>query len=62
VRTKTARNDVQSGQVVRILATDAAGIRDFQAFAKQTGHELAGQGEQDRVGKPSVPSQAARVA
>ena len=47
LRTKKALNDMQSGQVVHILATDPASVRDFQAFAKQTGNELVGQGERD---------------
>jgi tRNA 2-thiouridine synthesizing protein A len=47
LRTKKTLNDMQSGQVVHILATDPASVRDFQAFAKQTGNELVGQGERD---------------
>jgi tRNA 2-thiouridine synthesizing protein A len=47
LRTKKALNDMRSGQVVRVLATDPASVRDFQAFAKQTGNELVGQGERD---------------
>ena len=38
---------MQSGRAVLIRASDAANFRDFQAFAKQTGHELAGQGARD---------------
>ena len=38
---------MQSGRAVLIRASDAASFRDFQAFAKQTGHELAGQGARD---------------
>ena len=40
LRTKKALNDMQSGQLVHVLATDPASVRDFQAFAKQTGNEL----------------------
>ncbi len=29
-----------SGQVLRILATDPGSVKDFQAFARQTGNEL----------------------
>lgn len=47
LRTKKTLNDMTSGQVVQILATDPASVRDFQAFAKQTGNELVGHGEQD---------------
>ena len=49
LRTKKALNDMQSGQVLRILATDPSAVRDFQAFAKQTGNELLQHVEQDGV-------------
>jgi tRNA 2-thiouridine synthesizing protein A len=47
LRTKKALNDMVTGQVVRILATDPASVRDFEAFARQTGNQLLQQGEQD---------------
>jgi len=34
---------MESQQVLRILATDPGSMRDFQAFARQTGNELLGQ-------------------
>ena len=37
LRTKKALNDMKSGQVLRILATDPASVRDFEAFSRQTG-------------------------
>lgn len=40
LRTKKALNGMQSGQLIQILATDPASVRDFQAFAKQTGNAL----------------------
>ena len=49
LRTKKALNDMKSGQVLRILATDPTALRDFQAFAKQTGNELLQHAEQDGV-------------
>ena len=36
-----------SGQLLKVLATDSGSLRDFQAFAKQTGNELV---EQQTVG------------
>ena len=45
LKTKKALADMQSGQVLRILATDPGSTRDVQAFAKQTGHHLLGQSE-----------------
>jgi tRNA 2-thiouridine synthesizing protein A len=47
LRTKKTLNDMSSGQVLRILATDPAAVRDFEAFAKQTGNALLQHGEQD---------------
>ena len=47
LRTKKTLNDMSSGQVLRILATDPAAVRDFQAFAKQTGNLLLQHGEHD---------------
>ena len=40
LRTKKSLNDMTSGQVIRILATDPGSVKDFQAFCKQTGNEL----------------------
>jgi tRNA 2-thiouridine synthesizing protein A len=40
LRTKKTLNELASGQVLRILATDPGSVRDFQAFARQTGHAL----------------------
>ena len=35
--------ELQSGQLLRVLSTDGGALRDFQAFAKQTGNELVEQ-------------------
>lgn len=40
LRAKKSLTDMQSGQVLKILATDPGSVKDFQAFAKQTGNEL----------------------
>jgi tRNA 2-thiouridine synthesizing protein A len=40
LRTKKTLNEMGSGQVLKILATDPGSVRDFQAFSKQTGNEL----------------------
>jgi len=42
LRAKKALSDMASGQVLKILATDPGSVRDFQAFARQTGNELLG--------------------
>lgn len=40
LRTKKALSDMQSGQVLKIVATDPGAVKDFAAFAKQTGNQL----------------------
>jgi TusA-related sulfurtransferase len=51
LKAKKALSALQSGQTLRLVSTDAGSIRDFQAFAKQTGHELV---EQQTVGKEYI--------
>ncbi|WP_018411811.1 sulfurtransferase TusA family protein [Methyloversatilis thermotolerans] len=46
LRTKKALSDMSSGQVLRVLATDPGSVRDFEAFARQTGHTLLETSEQ----------------
>ena len=40
LRAKKSLSDMRRGQVLKILATDPGSIKDFEAFAKQTGHPL----------------------
>lgn len=40
LKAKKALAEMQSGQVLRVMATDKGSVRDFQAFSKQTGNEL----------------------
>ena len=40
LRAKKALADMQPNQVLRVVATDPGAVKDFQAFAKQTGNEL----------------------
>lgn len=49
LRTKKALADMTSGQILRVLSTDAGSLKDFPAFAKQTGNELLEQKEENRV-------------
>ena len=51
LRTKKSLNDMQSGQLLKVRATDPGSVKDFQAFAKQTGNELI---EQQTVGAEFV--------
>ena len=43
LKAKKALTDMQSGQLLRVVSTDAGSVRDFQAFARQTGNELVEQ-------------------
>lgn len=49
LRTKKALADMQSGQTLRVLATDPGSVKDFQAFARQTGNDLVASGQTDSV-------------
>ena len=48
LRAKKALTDMGSGEVLRILATDPGSVKDFQAFAKQTGNPLLAHAENHR--------------
>jgi len=51
LKAKKALADMESGELLKVLATDAGSLRDFQAFAKQTGNELV---EQQTVGEEFI--------
>ncbi len=40
LRTKKAITNLQSGEVLKVIATDPGSVKDFDAFTKQTGHSL----------------------
>ncbi len=40
LRAKKALNGMDAGQVLHIISTDPGAVKDFEAFAKQTGNEL----------------------
>ncbi|MDH3377222.1 MAG: sulfurtransferase TusA family protein [Gammaproteobacteria bacterium] len=46
LRAKKALKDIEGGQVLRILATDPGSVKDFEAFARQTGNELLASSEE----------------
>ncbi len=48
LRAKKALTELASGQVLKITATDPGSVRDFAAFAKQTGHNLVDSGEANK--------------
>lgn len=43
LKAKRSLANMTSGQLLRVFATDAGSLRDFQAFAKQTGNDLVEQ-------------------
>lgn len=45
LRTKKAISELNSGEVLKIVATDPGAVKDFEAFAKQTGNELLSHSE-----------------
>ncbi|HEY9572119.1 MAG TPA: sulfurtransferase TusA family protein [Pusillimonas sp.] len=45
LRAKKALAQLESGQVLKVVTTDTHAVRDFQAFAKQTGNTLEAQQE-----------------
>ncbi len=47
LRAKKALNGMSGGQTLHIIATDPGSVKDFEAFAKQTGNELLESGEND---------------
>jgi TusA-related sulfurtransferase len=46
LKAKKALADMVSGELLRVISTDAGSVRDFQAFARQTGNELVEQATQ----------------
>jgi tRNA 2-thiouridine synthesizing protein A len=51
LKAKKALTEMQSGQLLRVVSTDGGSLRDFQAFAKQTGNELV---EQQTAGEEYI--------
>lgn len=51
LKAKKTLAEMLSGQVLKVVSTDAGSVRDFQAFARQTGNELV---QQDTAGPEYV--------
>jgi tRNA 2-thiouridine synthesizing protein A len=49
LKAKKALAELTSGQTLKVYATDPGSVRDFQAFAKQTGNELLEQSEDNAI-------------
>ena len=43
LKAKKALAEMESGQLLKVIATDPGSMRDFQAFARQTGNDLVEQ-------------------
>jgi tRNA 2-thiouridine synthesizing protein A len=48
LKTKKALNELTSGQVLKVVATDPGSVKDMQAFATQTGNPLLSSGEENK--------------
>ena len=51
LKAKKALTEMQSGQLLKVVSTDGGSLRDFQAFARQTGNELV---EQQSAGEEFI--------
>ena len=40
LKAKKTLSSMQSGQILRVIATDPGSVRDFEAFSKQAKHDL----------------------
>jgi TusA-related sulfurtransferase len=43
LKAKKALAEMSTGQTLKVVSTDPGSVRDFQAFARQTGNELIDQ-------------------
>ena len=48
LRAKKALAEMSTGQLLKVVATDPGSMRDFVAFAKQTGNELLASAEKGK--------------
>lgn len=49
LKAKQALNRMQSGECLEVVATDAGSVRDFEVFARQSGHTLLASDESEGV-------------
>lgn len=47
LRTRKALNQMDSGAILEVIATDPGSVKDMQAFCTQTGHRLVSSSESD---------------
>lgn len=49
VKTRKALNELTSGQVLKVMATDSGSVADMKAFSEQTGNELLSSAQEGSV-------------
>jgi tRNA 2-thiouridine synthesizing protein A len=49
LKTKKSLNELTSGQVLKVVATDPGSVKDMQAFATQTGNPLLSTAEENKT-------------
>jgi tRNA 2-thiouridine synthesizing protein A len=49
LKAKKSLNELTTGQVLKVVATDPGSIKDFQAFSNQTGNQLLSSSEENKV-------------
>lgn len=49
LKAKRALHGMETGQRLRVLATDQGSVRDFRVFAEQSGHRLLSSEENEGV-------------
>jgi tRNA 2-thiouridine synthesizing protein A len=49
LKTKKSLNDLVSGQVLKVIATDPGSIKDMEAFSNQTGNPLLSSTEENKT-------------
>ena len=48
LKAKKTLNDMASGQVLKIIATDPGSVKDMESFSRQTGHPLLSSTEEGK--------------
>ena len=49
LKTKKSLNELTTGQVLKVVATDPGSVKDMQAFASQTGNPLLSSAEENKT-------------
>ena len=49
LRAKKSMSELDSGDVLKVVATDPGSIKDMEAFCRQTGNELLRSSQEDKL-------------